>query len=120
MPQAPSWGPTEQRRASLPETAQGLPAVGAESSMELLTQAAFQRGTWAADQLFPPAIEAHWPAPGSLLVKHFDHHPSCQPLKEYFLSRSRVRDPRAPSSSLDEASHPTSRAQGNKVEIWSD
>lgn len=48
--------------------AQGLPAAGAESGMESLTQAAFQRGTWAADRLFPPAIEAHWPAPGSQLV----------------------------------------------------
>lgn len=60
-----------------------------------------------------------WPAPGSLMVTHLDRHPSCQPLKVYFLLRSGVRDPSVPSFSLDEASHPVSRVLGNKGEIKS-
>ena len=53
------------------------------------------------------------------MVTHLDRHPSCQPLKVYFLLRSGFRDPSVPSFSLDEASHPVSRVLGNKGEIKS-
>lgn len=110
---------------SIPENVLSYAGCHAESVFQLLWVQSQARsrshGLLSKEESWQPTgfSQDCWPAPGSLMVTHLDHHPSRQPLTVQFLLRSGVRDPGVPSFSLDEASHPLSRVLGNKGAIRS-